>query len=78
MRILLTPLRMAAAVVVACSIGITAMAAPTLNVGSKRFTESYILGEVIKQSAQRRHRHQIFGATDSVHYGSLEIGKHQA
>jgi osmoprotectant transport system permease protein len=29
-----------------------AIAAPTLNVGSKRFTESYILGEIIKQSAQ--------------------------
>jgi osmoprotectant transport system substrate-binding protein/osmoprotectant transport system permease protein len=52
MRMLLTPLPWAAAVVVACSIGITATAAPTLNVGSKRFTESYILGEIIKQSAQ--------------------------
>src|SRR5437660_735682 len=29
-----------------------AMAASTLAVGSKRFTESYILGEIIKQSAQ--------------------------
>src|SRR6266581_4706823 len=29
-----------------------AIAAATLNVGSKRFTESYILGEIIKQSAQ--------------------------
>src|SRR5438093_9908763 len=29
-----------------------AIAASTLNVGSKRFTESYILGEIIKQSAQ--------------------------
>src|SRR5437870_8304572 len=29
-----------------------AIAAQTLNVGSKRFTESYILGEIIKQSAQ--------------------------
>src|SRR5512132_2076048 len=28
------------------------IAAPTLNVGSKRFTESYILGEIIKQGAQ--------------------------
>ena len=52
MRMLLTPLPWAAAVVVACSIGITATAAPTLHVGSKRFTESYILGEIIKQSAQ--------------------------
>ena len=29
-----------------------ALAAPTLNVGSKRFTESYILGEILKQTAQ--------------------------
>ena len=29
-----------------------AFAAPTLSVGSKRFTESYILGEVLKQTAQ--------------------------
>src|SRR6266568_685639 len=29
-----------------------AIAAATLNVGSKRFTESYILGEIIKQTAQ--------------------------
>src|SRR5665213_626658 len=28
------------------------LAAPTLNVGSKRFTESYILGEILKQTAQ--------------------------
>jgi osmoprotectant transport system permease protein len=27
-------------------------AAPSLNVGSKRFTESYILGEILKQTAQ--------------------------
>src|SRR6202795_4426438 len=52
MRILLTRLRIAMAVVVACGLGATATAAPTLNVGSKRFTESYILGEVIKQTAQ--------------------------
>jgi osmoprotectant transport system permease protein len=44
-------LRIAVAVVVACGLGATATAAPTLNVGSKRFTESYILGEIIKQSA---------------------------
>jgi osmoprotectant transport system permease protein len=29
-----------------------AVAAPGLNVGSKRFTESYILGEILKQTAQ--------------------------
>ncbi|HVS56441.1 MAG TPA: glycine betaine ABC transporter substrate-binding protein, partial [Casimicrobiaceae bacterium] len=52
MRILLTRLRIVVAVVVACGVGATATATPTLNVGSKRFTESYILGEIIKQSAQ--------------------------
>ena len=30
----------------------TVLAAPTFNVGSKRFTESYILGEIIKQTAE--------------------------
>jgi osmoprotectant transport system permease protein len=29
-----------------------AVAAPPLNVGSKRFTESYILGEILKQTAE--------------------------
>src|SRR3954451_5450568 len=29
-----------------------AAAAASLNVGSKRFTESYILGEIIRQTAQ--------------------------
>src|SRR6266446_7302460 len=52
MRVFLTPLRIAVAVAVACGLGATATAAPTLNVGSKRFTESYILGEIIKQSAK--------------------------
>src|SRR6202521_5311406 len=52
MRIVLTRLRLAMAVAVACGLGATATAAPTLNVGSKRFTESYILGEIIKQSAK--------------------------
>src|ERR1700674_1993895 len=52
MRIVLTRLRLAMAVAVACGFGATATAAPTLNVGSKRFTESYILGEIITQSAK--------------------------
>ncbi|HEY5309384.1 MAG TPA: glycine betaine ABC transporter substrate-binding protein [Casimicrobiaceae bacterium] len=30
----------------------TVLATPTLNVGSKRFTESYILGEILTQTAQ--------------------------
>ena len=37
---------------IACIAGTTAIAAPTLYVGSKRFTESYILGEIIKQTAE--------------------------
>ncbi len=37
----------------ALAVGAIALAAePTLNVGSKRFTESYILGEIVKQTAQ--------------------------
>ena len=37
---------------IALSGAVVALAAPTLNVGSKRFTESYILGEILKQTAQ--------------------------
>ncbi len=51
MTISLAPWRKAAAAAAACAFAATAMAAPTLNVGSKRFTESYILGEIIRQSA---------------------------
>ena len=40
-------------------------AEPTLNVGSKRFTESYILGEIIKQTAQGA------GETTAVHQQGL-------
>jgi len=42
-----------------------ALAAPTLNVGSKRFTESYILGEILKQTAQAA------GETSSTHSQGL-------
>ena len=42
-----------------------AAAAPTLNVGSKRFTESYILGEIIKQTAEAA------GETTVVHQRGL-------
>src|SRR5450432_4556176 len=37
---------------IALASAMVALAAPTLNVGSKRFTESYILGEILKQTAQ--------------------------
>jgi osmoprotectant transport system permease protein len=37
---------------VALATASVALAAPALNVGSKRFTESYILGEILKQTAQ--------------------------
>src|SRR3954453_9028641 len=41
-------------VMAAMAIGAAAAdGAGALNVGSKRFTESYILGEVIKQTAER-------------------------
>ncbi len=40
-------------------------AAATLNVGSKRFTESYILGEILAQTAQAA------GETDAVHRQGL-------
>ena len=43
----------------------SALAAPPLNVGSKRFTESYILGEIIKQTANAA------GETTAVHQQGL-------
>ena len=43
----------------------SALAAPPLNVGSKRFTESYILGEIIKQTANAA------GDTTAVHQQGL-------
>ena len=42
-----------------------ALAAPSLNVGSKRFTESYILGEILKQTAQSA------GETSATHSQGL-------
>jgi osmoprotectant transport system permease protein len=42
-----------------------ALAAPSLNVGSKRFTESYILGEILKQTAQ------FAGETSATHSQGL-------
>jgi osmoprotectant transport system permease protein len=42
-----------------------AAAAPSLNVGSKRFTESYILGEIITQTAQAA------GETSAAHKQGL-------
>jgi osmoprotectant transport system permease protein len=42
-----------------------AAAPPPLNVGSKRFTESYILGEILKQSAQAA------GETSAAHRQGL-------
>jgi osmoprotectant transport system permease protein len=42
-----------------------AVAAPPLNVGSKRFTESYILGEILRQTAQAA------GETTATHQQGL-------
>jgi osmoprotectant transport system permease protein len=45
--------RIAIAIASVAALGLSAAAAePTLNVGSKRFTESYILGEILTQTAQ--------------------------
>src|SRR5205085_7843535 len=52
-------------VVVAVVNAASAAAAPSLNIGSKRFTESYILGEVLKQTAQRA------GETTATHQQGL-------
>ena len=46
-------------------VGVAALAAPALNVGSKRFTESYILGEIVRQTAIAA------GETSAVHQQGL-------
>ena len=52
--------------VVSCALVCTAaLAQPPLNVGSKRFTESYILGEIVRQTAQAA------GETSAVHKQGL-------
>ena len=50
---------------VTAALAFAAAAAPTLNVGSKRFTESYILGEILTQTAQAA------GEADAVHHQGL-------
>jgi osmoprotectant transport system permease protein len=50
---------------VALTSATVALAAPSLNVGSKRFTESYILGEILKQTAQAA------GETSATHSQGL-------
>src|SRR5690242_2072105 len=45
-------LRIAFAVAAVAALGLSAAAEAPLNVGSKRFTESYILGEILTQTAQ--------------------------
>ena len=59
---MLPVLAFAGAALVACAAA--ALAAP-LNVGSKRFTESYILGEIVRQTAQSA------GETSVVHQQGL-------
>src|SRR6266567_275471 len=46
------PLVVLSAALAALLYAAASAAQPPLNVGSKRFTESYILGEIIKQTAQ--------------------------
>ncbi len=60
----------AVAGLVAFASATVALAAPTLNVGSKRFTESYILGEILKQTAQSAGE---VGATHSQGLGNTAI-----
>ena len=55
----------AVAGLVAFASAAVALAAPPLNVGSKRFTESYILGEILKQTAQS------VGETSATHSQGL-------
>jgi osmoprotectant transport system permease protein len=60
------PKTIRAAVLAAALVAVPAvLAAPTLNVGSKRFTESYILGEIVKQTAIAA------GETNAVHQQGL-------
>jgi osmoprotectant transport system permease protein len=58
-------LRILVAILMVACICTAASAAPTLNVGSKRFTESYILGEIITRTAQAA------GETTAVHRRGL-------
>jgi len=57
--------RLTLAVAAFAAAGFAASAAPTLNVGSKRFTESYILGEILIQTARSA------GETEAVHHQGL-------
>jgi osmoprotectant transport system permease protein len=56
--------------VVALALGAPAHAADPLRVGSKRFTESYILGEIVRQAAQAAGE---TGATHSQGLGNTAI-----
>jgi osmoprotectant transport system permease protein len=47
------------------ALGAAGVLAAPLNVGSKRFTESYILGEIVKQTAEAA------GETQVVHQQGL-------
>ena len=58
------------AALVAFACATVALAAPPLNVGSKRFTESYILGEILKQTALSAGE---TGATHSQGLGNTAI-----
>src|SRR5262245_38164292 len=55
----------AVAGVAVLGVAAVALAAPELHVGSKRFTESYILGEILKQTAERA------GETTATHSQGL-------
>jgi len=61
---MLPVLAFAGAALVACAAA--ALAAP-LNVGSKRFTESYILGEIVRSHAGYAAVALLFGGPNRTH-----------
>jgi osmoprotectant transport system permease protein len=67
---LLLPLKLAVAAAAAASFG--AAAADTVEVGSKRFTESYILGEIVTRTVNGEHKAGL-GSTGIV-FAALEAG----
>jgi len=59
-----------------CAMTVQALAADTLNVGSKRFTESYVLGEVLMQTAAPHTpaRHQQGLGNTAIVFNALKTG----
>src|SRR5262245_32295467 len=69
--------RLIAVVLVASMASGGVAAVDTLNVGSKRFTESYILGEIVRQTAERAGtpaRHKSGLGNTGILYAALSAG----